>query len=164
MDKRFVLDTNILVYCHRIIYPFDMAPAFWRQLVEKGGQKIILIDKVKEEILRNEDQLSDWLKENENNFTIVEVGKLSVIECYSKIITSVKENQQYKETAKAQFAEVADSWLCAYGMSSGDIIVTEEKYEPDSKKSVKIPNVCREFSIDYIGLLEFMRKLDIRFD
>ncbi len=141
-----------------------MAPAFWRQLVEKGGQKIILIDKVKEEILRNEDQLSDWLKENENNFTIVEVGKLSVIECYSKIITSVKENQQYKETAKAQFAEVADSWLCAYGMSSGDIIVTEEKYEPDSKKSVKIPNVCREFSIDYIGLLEFMRKLDIRFD
>ena len=49
-------------------------------------------------------------------------------------------------------------------MASGDIIVTEEKYEPNVKKRVKIPNVCREFGIDYIGLLEFMRELGIRFD
>lgn len=164
MDKRLAVDTNILVSCYRKIYPFDMAPAFWRQLVEKGGQEIVLIDKVKEEILRNEDQLANWLKENENNFTIRGVDKLPIIKCYSEIITSVKENQQYKETAKVEFAGIADSWLCAYGMASGDIIVTEEKYEPNVKKRVKIPNVCREFGIDYIGLLEFMRELGIRFD
>ena len=37
MDKRLAVDTNILVSCYRKIYPFDMAPAFWRQLIEKGG-------------------------------------------------------------------------------------------------------------------------------
>lgn len=164
MGKKFAIDTNILISCHRQIYPFDMAPAFWRQLIEKGGQKIVFIDKVKEEILRNEDQLSNWLKENEDNFTIRRVDRLPVIECYSRIITSIQENQRYRETAKIEFAEVADSWLCAYGMASEDIIVTNEKYEPNTRKRVKIPNICEEFSIDYIGLLEFMRELGIRFD
>ncbi len=164
MDKKFVLDTNILVFCHRQLYPFDMAPAFWRQLIEKGGQKIVLIDKVKEEILKNGDQLTNWLKENENNFILKGVDKPQIIRSYSSIITSIQKNRQYKETAKIEFAENADSWLCAYGMASEDIIVTEEKYEPNIRKNVKIPNVCREFDIDYIGLLEFMRVLGIRFD
>lgn len=67
-------------------------------------------------------------------------------------------------TAKNEFASVADSWLCAYGMTYEDIIVTEEKYEPNIKIKVKIPNVCREFDIDFIRLLEFIRELKIRFD
>jgi len=49
-------------------------------------------------------------------------------------------------------------------MAYGNVIVTNEKYEPDIKKKIKIPNICHEFSINYIGLLEFMRELDIRFD
>ncbi len=164
MDKKFVLDSNILIFCHRQIYPFEMAPAFWRQLVEKGGKKIVFLDKVKEEIYRNEDQLSIWLRENEDYFVTRNVGKASVIECYSDIITFVKENTQYKETAKDEFASIADSWLCAYGMASGDVLVTNEKFEPAIRKRIKIPNICNEFNINYIGLLEFMRNLDIRFD
>ena len=164
MDRRFAIDTNILVSCHRQIYPFDMAPAFWRQLTEKGGQKVILIDKVREEILRNDDKLSDWLKENGDSFTIKKVDTLPVIQCYSKIITVIKRNEKYKESAKADFASVADSWLCAYAMAYDEVIVTSEKYEPEIKKKIKIPNVCKEFNLQYISLLQFMRELDIRFD
>ncbi len=120
--------------------------------------------KQNKEILRNEDKLSDWLKENGDSSTIKKIDKLPVIQCYSKIITAIKRNEKYKESAKADFAGIADSWLCAYGMASGDIIVTEEKYEPNIRKRVKVPNICREFGIDYIGLLEFMRELGIRFD
>ena len=164
MDRRFALDSNILIYCHRQIYPFEMAPAFWRQLIENGGQKIIFLDLVKDEIYRNEDQLSIWLKENEDHFLTIEAGDSSVISCYSDIITSIKKNTQYKETAKDEFASIADSWLCAYGMAYGDILVTNEKFEPAIRRRIKIPNICHEFNIDYIGLLEFMRELDIRFD
>lgn len=164
MDSKFVLDTNVLIFCHRQIYPFEIAPAFWRQLVEKGGQRIILLDKVKDEIYKNEDQLSSWLRENEDYFTTKIVGEAFVIRHYSKIITAIKENQQYRETAKSEFASIADSWICAYGIAYKDIIVTEEKYEPNIKKTIKIPNICKQFGINYIGLLEFMRKLDIRFD
>lgn len=163
MDRRFALDSNILIHCHRQIYPFEIAPAFWRQLLE-NGQRIVFLNKVKDEILRNQDELSKWLKENEEHFVTKEAGELSVISCYSEIITSVKNNAQYKETAKDEFASIADSWLCAYGMAYGDVLVTNEKFEPAIRKRVKIPNICREFNINYIGLLEFMRELDIRFD
>ena len=37
------------------MYPFDMAPAFWRQLVERGQDRIILLDIVREEIYKGED-------------------------------------------------------------------------------------------------------------
>lgn len=97
MDRKFVIDSNILIFCYRQIYPFEMAPAFWRQLTEKGGQRIILLDKIKDEIYRNEDQLSIWLKENEDHFETKEAGDLSVISCYSDIITSIKENEWTNE-------------------------------------------------------------------
>ena len=100
MDRRFALDSNILIYCHRQIYPFEMAPAFWRQLIENGGQKIIFLDKVKDEIYRNEDQLSIWLKENEDHFLTIEAGDSSVISCYSDIITSVKKIPNIKKLQK----------------------------------------------------------------
>ncbi|MCK9217203.1 MAG: DUF4411 family protein [Firmicutes bacterium] len=164
MDKEFILDSNIFILCHRQRYPFEMAPAFWRQLTGKGGQRVILLDKVKDEIYRNDDELSDWLKGNEDFFQIKKVSESEVIRCYSDIISFIKESTQYRETAKAEFASVADSWICAYGMAYGNVIVTNEKYEPDIRKRIKIPNVCHEFNLEYIGLLEFMRELDIRFD
>ena len=36
--------------------------------------------------------------------------------------------------------------------------MTLEKYDADIRRRVKIPNVCREFGIKYIDLLQFMRK------
>lgn len=164
MDRKFAIDSNILILCHRQVYPFEIAPGFWRQLIEKGDSRIILLDKVKEEISKNEDQLSEWIKDNENAFIIKEVDNPDIIRCYTKIITSVKENEIYRETAKSEFASIADSWLCAYAMAYGDIIVSNEKLEPNSKKKVKIPNICQKFDIKYIGLLQFMKELDIRFD
>ena len=86
---------------------------------------------------------------------------LDVIDSYRTIINSVNNSEQYKESAKRKFASSADSWLCAYGLALGETIVTLEKYEVEIKKSVKIPNVCREFGIEYIDLLQFMREIGI---
>lgn len=164
MDSNFAVDSNTLIHCHRQVYPFEIAPAFWRQLVEKGGKRIIFLDLVKDEILSNNDKLSDWLRENDSYFVTKKAGETKIIRCYSEIITFVKSNQQYRETAKDEFARIADSWFCAYGKAYQDIIVTNKKYEPNIKRKVKIPNVCREFGIRYLGLLEFMLRLDVRFE
>ena len=40
--------------------------------------------------------------------------------------------------------------------------MTLEKYDDDIRRRVKIPNVCREFGIEYIDLLQFMREVGIR--
>lgn len=86
-----------------------------------------------------------------------------MFESYSKIITSIKANNQYKESAKADFAGSVDSWLCAHALVYSYVIATQEVYEPKVKKIVKIPNVFVEFDIPQIKLLQFVRELGIRF-
>ncbi|NLJ80803.1 MAG: DUF4411 family protein [Firmicutes bacterium] len=50
MDKKYAIDANILISAHRLYYPFDVAPAFWRQLTEKGSGNIVLVDRIRGEI------------------------------------------------------------------------------------------------------------------
>lgn len=52
MDKKYLIDSNIFITAHRTLYPFDIAPGFWQQLIEKAAKKIIIIDKVNSEIVR----------------------------------------------------------------------------------------------------------------
>jgi len=162
MDRKYAIDANVLITSSRTFYSFEIAPSFWNQLVEKGKNKIILIDKVRDEIYKNEDQLSLWLKENENFFIIKSSADENIIKNYSLLITCVQENQQYKASAKSQFAEEPDFWLCAHAMTYNYMIVTQEKYKPNIKKKVKIPNVCKEFNIEYIDLFQFIKEIGIR--
>ena len=85
-----------------------------------------------------------------------------MIEAYRNIITGVNENDQYHQSAKDEFASIADSWLCAYGLAYDCTIVTLETYDSNIKKRIKIPNICEEFRIRYINLSQFMREVGIR--
>lgn len=162
MEARYIVDTNIFIAAHRSIYPFDIAPSFWSQLINKGSSNILIIKEVQEEILRGKDELSDWYKSKSSNFFVSMLPSSDVIDAYRRIINSININKQYKESAKYEFAMLADSWICAYGLALKLPIVTLEKYQTDIKKAVKIPNVCKEFGIKYIDLIQFMREIDIR--
>ena len=164
MTRKYAVDSNIFITASRKYYPFDIAPGFWNQLIEKGNSSIILIDKVKDEIYRNEDDLSIWLKNNEKIFGAKSSEDIKVINNYTEIITSVNNSNVYNQHAKDVYADSADSWLCAHSKAYNYIIVTEERYRPNSKNNVKIPNVCEEFSIEYIDFLTFIRKLKIMFN
>lgn len=162
MDKNYLIDSNIFITAHRLLYPFDIAPGFWEQLIEKSSDKMVIIEKVNDEIIRGGDQLTEWYIENKDKFNVLTIPGNPVIEAYSKIINSINDNEQYKQSAKEEFASVADSWLCAYGLAYNYTIVTNEKYSANSKKKIFIPNVCYEFNINYIDLLQFMRKMGFK--
>ena len=71
-------------------------------------------------------------------------------------------NKQYYESAKVDFANTADSWLCAYALTYNYIVVTQEVYSPNIKNRIKIPNICEEFNIRYIDLFQFLKCIGIR--
>ena len=112
-------------------------PGFWRQFLEKIDGKVVLIDKVKEEIFSGDDQLSDWLRENQACFIQKNMSDIEVINAYSRIIQHVADNPHYSEAAKEEFARVADSWICAHALAHKYVVVTEEAYDPNSKKKSK---------------------------
>ncbi len=164
MGHRYLIDANVFITAHRQIYPFDLAPGFWDQLIDKVADKIIIIEKIQEEILRGDDALSEWYIEVCSNFTILKIPEQIVLEAYSEIIDSINDNTQYKQSAKDEFASIADSWLCAYAMAYNETVVTLESYQAGVKSKVKIPNICKAFNVRCIDLLQFMRENCFKFN
>lgn len=162
MRDKYLTDANVFMTAHRQLYPFDLAPSFWEQLVEKASDRIVIIEEIQKEIRKGQDLLVEWYERECARFTVLGIPGSEVIGSYRTIINSVNANGQYTSLAKREFASSADSWLCAYGLAFGETIVTLEKYDAEIKKRVKIPNVCREFEIEYIDLLQFMREIGIR--
>lgn len=157
----YVVDANFFIQAHRAIYPIDVATSFWvkvKELADNGN--IISIDKVKDEIYQNEDDLKEWCIGNlQNNFFH---SSNTVITEYSEIANWANSmSHHYKSTALAEFLDVgeADAWLVAFSMNQGIPIITYEKSEPNSKKKIKIPDVCNQFGVVYLSTIDMFRQL-----
>lgn len=70
-----------------------------------------------------------------------------------------QQKDQFIDAAKEEFATVADAWLIAHAHAMGATVVTLEVFNPDIKKKIPIPNVCREFGVEAIDTFEMMRRL-----
>ena len=163
MIDRYIIDANIFISSHRTYYPFDIMPTYWKYLSKLCNNGVcIIIDEVYKEIMKNEDNLSDWFKLNIDYKEIKKSSDELVTESYSRIITSVMDNAQYKISAKQEFADCADSWLIAHALAYNYVLVTNELRQRDVKKRVLIPNVCDDFGIKYINMTEFLRATGFR--
>lgn len=76
----------------------------------------------------------------------------------------VQKNPTFKEQAKQEFASVADGWLVAYAKANKLVVVTHEVFDSATRKRVKIPNLCNEFSVEYVNTFEMLKSLDVSFN
>ena len=76
----------------------------------------------------------------------------------------VQSNGHFQQVAKDEFARVADGWLIAYAQVHGLTVITQEVYDPNVKRKVPIPNVCRQFDVQYGDTFMMLRSLGVRFD
>lgn len=162
----FVVDSNFFIQAHRMYYPMDVVPGFWqrvRELAEAG--RLVSIDKVKSEIVKNKDGLTEWC---ENNL-IKEFFQDSqtVIQHYIQVAQWADSRRgHYTPSAMDEFlhADEADAWLVAYALAdvSRRVIVTHEISQPRSKKRIKIPDACAPFGVQYVNTIELFRRLGVR--
>ena len=64
-SEKFLIDANTLMTASRFFYAYDLVPSFWETFEDeiKAGN-IVLLDMVKAEIDKGEDELKQWyLKE-----------------------------------------------------------------------------------------------------
>jgi hypothetical protein len=166
MKKVFLVDTNFFIQAHRMTYPLDVVPSFWNKVKQLAdSNRIISIDKVKDEIYRNEDELKEWcqmqLKEEFWHDTSLAMEEYSTLANWA-----VNQKGRYTENAIYEFlySENADAFLIAYALTDKEkrIIVTYEK--AGKKKSIiKIPEVCSTFDISYVDPITMFRELNETF-
>lgn len=158
----FLLDTNFFIESYRKGFPMDVVPSFWDKLkVLAEEKKVISVDKVKDEIYRNDDELKAWCEVNlpEDFFK----DTTEVITEYSQVVNWAfsKKDNPYSQQALDIFmnAEEADAWLVAFAKKHSHPLVTNERSEPASKKSVKIPDACAPIGVRYVLPMDMFREL-----
>ena len=144
-------------------YPIDLYPGFW-DCLERYSRKgsLLSIDRIRSE-LASPDELVDWLNENWSG-SFAFSGEQEVVEVYSDMQNWVQGSARFLAVGKHEFAGSADGWLAAYARVHGAILVTNEVFDPNVKRRVPLPNLCREFDITCRNTVEMLRGLGVRFD
>lgn len=156
----YVLDSNTFIDAKNRYYGFDIAPSFWKKLIENSPENILTIKPIESEIMAGHDELSSWF---EDNYTIhtYSVDATEVQQAFAKISEHVTQNIQYKDSEKIRFLSKADPWIIAYAYVNNCVVVTHEILAPGSKK-VKIPDICNFLHVQYINVFEMLRELHIQ--
>ena len=170
MGEIFLIDSNSLITPAKQYYKFEIAPKFWEQIASKLAHgDIVILDSVKNELLRGNDELSEWVK-NLNIRTYIKHNDIQILRKYSDVLISIKNNKCYKPEALQEWAQasVADPWLVATAATFGYTIVTFETtagtgLSPNApSKNPKIPDVAKIFNVKTANLYYMMSALGIR--
>ncbi len=154
----YVLDSNVFIEAKNRYYGFDIAPGFWEWLeCSYMTGKICSIKPVYDELTTGDDELADWvkLKPHKGIFTTID-GDQAIYDFVNQIATWA-EDKKYKYSAIQKFADCADPFLIAFAAAHGYTVVTNERPEPDSRRSVKIPDVCKAFDVKYCDTFTLFR-------
>ena len=163
---KYILDTSCLTQAYRTYYSFEIAPSFWEFLETKFDEGIITTnDKVFGEIKLGKDALADWLRRSSvKNIVYDTKTDAGVLGHYAHLMDWANSQPQYKQRAKDKFAvyENADPWIMSCALNADLKIVSQEVSAPQSQTSIKIPDVCKAFSVSHIDTFAFLSELGFR--
>jgi len=157
----YVLDSNFFIQAHRANYPFDVVPSFWKKIENLAEKELIVsIDKVREEIYKNDDELSNWCQEHlPGNFfkdSSVAIAEYAGLAAWAN---SKKDHFQQRAIEEFLDTDAADAWIIAFAINQKSPVLTHEKSEPGRKNRIKVPDVCLDHGVSYYSTVEMLRNL-----
>lgn len=157
----YLLDTNIFITSKNEL-PCDVWPSFWKQMAAlMQGGKVLTSVKVKEEIERGKDELTQWMKNNAKAGFYCSID--SEILCkYAEVQNWAKSIGRFTSVALNNFANVADAYLVATAAAKGWKLVTYETSDINCKKRVKIPDACNALLVSCCDVNTMFRELGVR--
>ena len=163
LSKKYLIDANSLIRPARAYYPFDFAPSFWQQLRPKISlDKIAVLDKVRDEILKGTDELSTWISALPNE-CILSTQDIQIIQTYRDVLGFIQQSDKYSESALRLWSRenVADPWLIGAAKVYGYTLVSFEQSAgriTTRSNNPKLPDVACHFQVPYTSLFDMMRQ------
>ena len=164
MSEKYLIDANSLIRPARAYYPFDFAPSFWQQLRPKISlDKIAVLDKVRDELLKGTVELSAWITDLPNE-CILSTQDMQILQKYKDVLSFIQQSDKYSEVALRRWSQldIADPWLIAAAKAYNYTILSFEQSagtipEGSRSKNPKLPDVARHFQVPYTSLFDMMR-------
>ncbi len=160
LKKIYCLDANVLIQAWQKYYSPNVCPSYWDVLNIFGNEgRIFLPEMVYEEIVRTEDDLSQWLKSS--NIPIRKIDE-NVTDCLKSIYSTNPIHKFLVDNTKSR--SLADPWVIAHAINERATVVTkEEKVTAINSKKIKIPNVCDNMNIEWMNDFQMVNELNIKF-
>jgi hypothetical protein len=155
--QRYCIDANVLIQAKNGPYGFDIVPTFWKWLHGQMEAGVIYSSKmVYDELSTGEDELAEWTNDRRTSGFFVEPDD-QVQKHFQNIANYV--NEKYPLAQVQYFLDGADPWVIAHAKVDKAFVVTHEVLVPDNSSKIKIPNICKTFSVNCINPYEMLRRL-----
>ncbi len=163
MPYRYLLDANCFTQAFHQHYCFDTCPGFWRWIEHQNQSQVVYsIDRIRGEITRYENDLSEWANaKQDNRFFLSTQDDRAVARAYGEVAAWV-ENSHFKRRGKDEFMAGNDGWLIAYAKVYDFTIVTFEVWNPDERRKIKIPALATPLRFRSIMLHDVLRETHVR--
>ena len=164
-EPKFLVDSDVLITAKNSYYAFDFCPGFWEAVLNGyTDHRVGSIDRIRNELLNGTpgDPLVKWVEETVPGDFFYSSTEPEVVRVFESIMLWVQQHPQYSDPAKAKFASGADGWLVAYAKVHEEMLVTLEQPAPESKNSIKIPDVCNQFGVQTRTPYSMLRSLSVK--
>ncbi len=153
-DKIYCLDAGVFINPWNYYYTQQICPSFWELLLQLASEGCLISPhEIYQEIQKQDDGLSKWLKSNKFPFEAIDENIQDnmhlVMEKFPLLIDS------------KSFRSMGDPWVIATAMSREATVVTTERSAP---KKIKIPDACHGLGIPCITEFQFVHEIGIRFE
>ena len=167
VDQTYLVDSDVFITAKNLYYSFDICPGFWGSVLHHHRMgRVFSVDRVRNELLAGSstEDLVCWVRDEVPESFFVKADTDLVVRSYRDIVKWVQRHPRYFESAKAKFATGADGWLVAYARVHGSIVVTNERSAPESRREVKIPDLCDQFGVACFDTFAMLRALNVHFN
>lgn len=167
MPRTYLVDADVFITAKNLYYAFDLCPGFWDGLIHHHHQgRVFSIDRVRSELLAGPrtENLVQWVRNDLPEGFFLPVDSDEITAAYTEIMMWAQRHPQYFDYAKAKFATGADGWLVAHARVHGTTVITLEQSSPESKREIKLPDVCDRFDVEYDNTFAMLKDLAVRFD
>jgi hypothetical protein len=166
LNTQYIIDTSSLTQAYRVYYSFDIAPSFWEFVKLQFINGVLMSnDKVYNEIMWGNDDLSNWLKSEVPKNCIIDTKlEAGVIVNYGNCMNWANSHTIFNNKAKAEFAdfENADPWVLSCAINKNLTVVSQEVSAPLSQKNIKLPDACLQFNVRHIDTFSFLRETNFK--
>ncbi len=159
-ESTYCLDSNVLIQAWQKYYSPKYCPSYWDVLNELGSEdRIFIPSMVYEEIVKTDDDLSEWLKASDIKVNPITSDLTQILSS----IYAADPNHKYLVDSK-KGRSLADPWVIAHAIKENAIVVTkEEKVTALNSTKIKIPNVCDNMGVTWINDYKMVEQLGLKF-
>lgn len=159
----YLLDTNIYIQSWILWYCNNIFPGYWEWLLkEHQSGRFQMIDRIWHE-LESQSTIVQWKK----NIDPISTYNEADIEALQEVLRTARSQRirgnSYTFDAIKDFENCADSHLIASAYANHAVIVTEETYNGESNRRIKIPNICKDLNIRTMNARQLLQEIHPEF-